>query len=370
MAPELESITMPRLALAPFRADADTGRILESLRKGLEIGTEPFLEFLGAQSLGPLWFDVLHRHGVLETAPKGFQDQLKHRRQHSAVLYLTQQHALKRIDGAFEVASVGYAVFKGVQVRELVYEDPSVRPASDIDILVARSQRDVAARTLVDLGFELYPCAENVSHEATFYDRGASVDLHWCIMRPGRSRVDVTEAFLARRRREGFFWGLDHSDTLFTLLVHPAFAKYVNSPDALLCRLVDLNLWVQNPNLDWDRTLSLLDQAGLKVAAWAVLHWASELMGPMGPPEIMKGLEPGPLRARYLRYWMEGNLPSRWRQYPLIIQIAFTLALHDAPSGAWKAILGWLLHKWRMGKEQKTLLDVVRLGRPGKQFDE
>ena len=33
----LESVTMHRLALAPFRADADTRIILESLRKALAV---------------------------------------------------------------------------------------------------------------------------------------------------------------------------------------------------------------------------------------------------------------------------------------------------------------------------------------------
>lgn len=350
---------MSRLALAPFRADADSSLVLESLRKALEIGEEPFLEILDTQALGPLWFDVLHRHGLFESAPMFLRHQLKQRRQIAAASYLAQQHALKRIDGALEAAAVRYAVFKGVQVRELVYDDPSLRPASDIDILIARTQRDLAARILVREGYQLYPCAENVSHEATFYDRKVSIDLHWSIMRPGRSRVDMTPAFLTRRRREGFFWGLDHTDALVTLLIHPAFTDYVSSPNAFLCRLVDLRRWLQVRDLNWEAILDRLDQAGLKTAAWALLSWAGFIFAPMAPAEIMQRLHPGPLRVSYLRYWVEQNLPSRWIQFPLFIQIAFTLALHDRPKDVGTAIWGWLLHKWKMGREQKTLLEAV-----------
>lgn len=364
----LESVVLHRLALAPFRADADAGVVRESLRQGLKAGEDRFLEFLGANGLDAPWYEVLKRHNLAATTPERVLAALKRTRQITAARYLAQRHALERIDAAFEAASVRYVVFKGVHVRELVYDDPSIRPASDVDILIARNQRDLAARILVRRGFTLHPDAEIVSHEASFHDRSVSIDLHWHILRPGRTRVDMTDAFLARRHRESFFWGLDPADTLFTLLVHPAFAKYVTSPYALLCRLVDLSRWLQSRNVDWDKTLVLLDQAGLKTAAWVVLYWASWLMGPVASPGILERLEPGRLRARYLRYWVERNLPSRWLRYPLLIQIAFTLALHDHPGDALAAIQGWLRHKRMMRDEQKTLLASLEnppLGYPG-----
>ncbi len=356
----LEALALHRLALAPFRADADADVVRESLGRGLKAGEDRFLEFLGKNGLDAPWHEVLKRHGLAATTPERVLIALKRARQVAAVRYLAQRYALERIDAAFGAASVRYAVFKGVHVRELVYDDPSLRPAGDVDILIARSQRDLAARTLVRQGFALHPDADIVSHEATFHDRDVSIDLHWHILRPGRTRVDMTDAFLARRHRESFFWGLDSADTLFTLLVHPAFAKYVTSPYALLCRLLDLSRWLQSRNVDWDKTLALLDQAGLKTAAWAVLFWASWLMGSVAPPNVLERLEPGRLRTRYLRYWLERNLPSRWLHYPLLIQIAFTLPLHDRPSDALAAIQGWLRHRWKMRNEQETLLAALQ----------
>lgn len=128
---------------------------------------------------------------------------------------------------------------------------------------------------------------------------------------------------------------------------------------------MDLSRWLRNRDVDWDKTLALLDHAGLKTAAWAVLGWTSWLMGPVAPFDILKSLEPGYLRARYLRYWVEQNLPTRWLHYPLLIQIAFTLALHDRPSDALTAIRGWLRHKWMMRDEQETLLAALADSLPG-----
>jgi hypothetical protein len=366
MVAHLESVTLHRLALAPFRADADACVIRESLRQALAMGENRFLEFLGENGLDALWHEALQRNDLAASAPEWFLAALKRARQLAAASYLAQRDALERIDAAFGAASVRYAAFKGVHVREWVYDDPALRPASDMDILIARNQRDLAARTLVRQGFELHPDAEIVSHEASFHDQNVSIDLHWHILRPGRTRTDVTDSLLARRRREGFFWGLDPTDALFTLLVHPAFAKYVSSPYALLCRLVDLSRWLRTRDVDWDKTLALLDHAGLKTAAWAVLGWASWLMGPVAPPDILERLEPGRLRARYLRYWVEQNLPSRWLRYPHLIQIAFTLALHDHPSDAMTAIRGWLRHKWKMRDEQETLLAALGDSLPGR----
>lgn len=328
------------------------------------MGENRFLEFLGENGLDALWYAALQRNDLAMSAPKEFLAVLKRARQLAAASYLVQRDALVRIDAAFGAASVQYAVFKGIHVRELVYDDPALRSASDIDILIARSQRDLAARTLIRQGFQLYPDAEIVSHEASFHDQNVSIDLHWHIMRPGRTRTDVTDSFLARRRWENFFWGLDHTDALFTLLVHPAFAKYVTSPYALLCRLVDLSRWLRTCDVDWDKTLTLLDCAGLKTAAWAVLRWTSWLMGPVAPPDILERLEPGRWRTRYLRYWVEQNLPSRWLRYPLLIQIAFTLALHDCPNDVMTAIQEWLHHKWKKRDEQEALLMVLEEPQP------
>lgn len=356
----MDLVALHRLALAPFRSDANLDRVLEALRQGLTIGENCFLELLGRHGLDALWYEVLKRHNLAGAVPASFLSALKQARRIAAVRYLAQRNAMERIDAAFGAVAVRYAVFKGVHVRELLYADPTLRPAEDIDILIARNQRDLAAKTLVLHGFQLHSDAEIVSHEASFHGHNVAVDLHWDILRPGRTRLVLTDFFLKRRRWEGYFWSLDPNDALFVLLVHPAFAKYVASPGASLCRVVDLSRWLQGREVDWEQVVALLDQAGLKTAAWAVLYRMRQLMGSGVPSEVVNRLQPGRGRMGYLRYWIERNLPSRCMAYPLLIQIAFTLFLHDRPAHALTAIRGWLHHKGMMQKEQKTLLAVLQ----------
>lgn len=351
---------LQRLALAPCAQKSDPCKILESLHQGLEQGKTRFLTLLMQQGLGELWYETLQHYGLTTSIAEDVIATLKQVRRKTAIHYLLQCEALRQIDRAFEAAGIHYAAFKGVQVRELIYADPSLRPADDIDILIAPRQRDLAAHILLQNGFQAYIDSENVSHEAYFLGHQVGVDLHWDLMRPGRTRIPLATTLLRRRCREAFFWGLNASDTLFILLVHPAFTKYVSSPNARLCRLADLHTWLSNRAVDWDPVLSLLDQSGLKTAAWLVLYRLSQLAGTTMPTELIGQLQPTRWRRGYLRYWLDHNLPSRWLNYPLLIQIAFTLFLHDQPSDALIAIQGWLRHRQLRHQEKRRFSAILQ----------
>ena len=72
-------------------------------------------------------------------------------------------------------------------------------------------------------------------------------------MRPGHTRIDMTEGLLARRQWSNGYWGLSDSDTVFLLLTHPAFVRYVCSPNMGLGRVADFLLWIQKRQVDWIR---------------------------------------------------------------------------------------------------------------------
>jgi hypothetical protein len=232
---------------------------------------------------------------------------------------------------------------KGAHVRECVYPDPALRPASDIDILIAGSDRRRAANVLLETGHTVHVEPTNVSHEATFSQGAVDIDLHWSILRPGRTRVDLTAELLARRQRTNGLWGLSDNDTLFLMLTHPAFAKYVCSPNMGLSRVADFLLWIQMRPVDWPAVLRLLQRSGLKTAAWAMLNWFRMLAPPDAPATLggwIETVRPGRLRAAYLRQWLLHDLPSRWLDRPLLIQFGFTLPLHDRPGDVLHALRG------------------------------
>jgi hypothetical protein len=331
-------------------------------------GGSLLLDLILAKDLGPLWHDRLQSNGLLESLPSATIEALRGAHIAAAMGYLAQRAALDRLDALFEAEGIAYVAIKGAHVRECVYSDPALRPASDIDILISPSDRRRAARALLDAGYSVHPALANVSHEATFSHHPVDIDLHWSILRPGRTRVDMTESLIERRQRTQRIWGLSDSDTLFLMLTHPAFAKYVCSPNMGLVRVADFLLWINGRPVDWPRVLELLDRAGLKTAAWTMLTWF-RMLAPVEVHATIDGwidsLRPRRLRAAYLDAWLARDLPSRWLGHPLLIQVGFTLPLHDRPGDALRALLGLYRSRRNRLRDVRLLLgdDLLSVGR-------
>ncbi len=322
-------------------------------------GGTPFLDFVLSQDLGPLWHHCLQSGGLLESLPPAMLDALRKARMAAAVGYLPQCEALKRVDALFTAQNIPYLVMKGVYVRECVYPDAALRPAGDIDILIAPQHRLCAARALQDGGYTIHVVANNLSHEATFSQGLVDVDLHWHMQRPGRTRSDMTEGFLARRQRVNGVWGLSDNDVLFMMLVHPAINKYVCSPNMGLGRVADFVLWIQKKEVDWPAVARLLEAEGVKTAAWTQLSWFRMLAQPETAKVLdvwLDTLRPGRWRAAYLRFWLRHDLPTRWLQRPFLIQAGFTLCMHDGLADVLHALRGRMQAKRNQLQDARLLL--------------
>jgi len=328
---------MHRLALLPLVAEQPQ-HVFERVGSAFPPAKEEqFLTFILQQGLGPLWHEALK-----ECEPPlfstNFRETLKAARLKDTARYLRQFHTIKKVDDLFRAESISYAVFKGAHIRELVYSVPAVRPACDIDILISKDDQETAIKALVSTGYTFRPLAENISHEATLTDGHVSIDLHWDIMRPGRTRKDMTDELLAARKEFAGYWGLNDEATLFIMLVHPVITKYLNSPNASLMRMVDLAYWVEERQPDWVKVYSLLKQTGLCTAAWTMLEWLKTVSGIDPPPSFMEKTDPGPFKSRYLRHWIRKDYSTRFFNNSTIIKVAFTLPLHDKVSDAMRAI--------------------------------
>lgn len=326
-----------RLALLPAASDAEPTACCAALLAG----GQSFLNLVLSQDLAPLWHHCLQSAGLLETLPRELGDALRSARMAAAAGYLRQRAALDELEALFAAQGIGYLVMKGVFVRECVQPDPALRPAADIDVLISPQDRRRAASALLGAGYSHHEEPSIISHEATFSRGQVDIDLHWHMMRTGHTRSDMTDGFLARRQRVNGVWGLADNDALFVMLTHPAFAKYVCSPMMGLGRVADFMLWLQRRKVDWPAVLQMLEVQGLKTAAWTILSWFQMLAQPEAANalnEWLAALRPGRLRAGYLRAWLTHDLPSRWLERPILIQLGFILPLHDRPADALRAV--------------------------------
>ncbi len=299
---------------------------------------EPFQRFLQQQGLAPMWDEMLHQSDTPHTFSTYFTDALRQVRRQSAGLYLAQKEALNSIKKILDPKNISHVVYKGAHHREQYYPEPSLRPALDIDVLVCDKDKFAAIKAFKQEGFDLLARAKDISHEVSLKKGAIAIDLHWDILRPGRTRKPISNALLKTRKDYGHYWGMSDEATLFVMLVHPVFAKYGTAPQARLMRLIDLKLLLEQTDIEWQEVLQLLATAGLKTAAWLTLKWLDKFTNAKPPQNIIAQLQPGVLKQKYLMYWLNKNLATYLLPYPSLIQIGLTLPAHDHLAGAAHAV--------------------------------
>lgn len=327
-----------RVALAPLLPGADGADLERACHKASALGEAEFAQFLSDQGLAPLWHHRIEQYPRRLPVSDEFLGLIHHRRLHATASYLSQRNSLTRVREILEGVGVDHVVTKGAHTRELYYDTPALRPAADIDVLVRLQDKLGAIRAFKSQGFEFHGLPENISHECSLIKGNTCIDLHWDILRPGRTRQPMTEELLEERIDYGSHWGLDTRGTLFMMLVHPVFTKYTTTPHATLVRIVDLALLLSMQSGPGAETRRLLGAAGVKTAAWITLHWLQMLTDGDSGAALESVLRPGRLRALWLRRWLSGDWSSTLQNYPEAIQFGFTLPAHDRWTDAVRAL--------------------------------
>jgi hypothetical protein len=303
----------------------------DELAGALDANGEVFARFIIDHGLGPLWHARTGREEFHES------------RMLAEALYLAQERALLEIGAALDAAAIGHVVIKGAAHRLLLYRNAALRACYDFDILVRKEDRLGAARTLVESGFVAAPNAQNISRALELSRSDVDVDLHWGLLREGRLRTDPVGAMLDRRRRIQGIWMQSAEDALFTLLVHPAFAKHLAGWNMGLHRVADLLLWLRDQAFEWPTVHAMLDANGVRAAAWATLRWAQLLAGEHAPevlPSMLYDLESGGMRRRWIDAWLRNDLPGRTSGSRWTRLLGFSVFLHDTAGDALRAARG------------------------------
>ncbi|MEH6587349.1 MAG: nucleotidyltransferase family protein [Halioglobus sp.] len=301
-------------------------------------GVDRFATFLNQNGLGCLFYKHLSEQASQIAELQATREKLRTVALTGAAKYLSQKRTLKKIHDVLEAAGIKYAVFKGAHVRESAYEQPWLRTAADIDVLVSNEDQSAAIVALSNSGMEYHHNPEVFSHEVTLTNSDTSVDLHWHIMRPGRTRIDMTDHLLENTELTHGYRGMNPTATLFVLLTHPAINKYVCSPDASLIKLVDLSLWMKHPDVDQDQLLTLINDAGLRTAAWSTLFLLQLLSNERDNKELVEEFQPGFLQRKYIQFWISRDLPTLLYNHRFLMRTAFSLSLHDNLSDMIRAV--------------------------------
>lgn len=133
--------------------------------------------------LSPLLYAHLRAAGV--SIPATVKRELRSRSMRHLVANKVRMRVLRDILSACDTAHIPVLVLKGAALAHIIYPDISLRPMSDLDLLVPASEAHRAQQTLADLGFELPPLSGSMPHhrhlaEVTLYVEGTpvTVEIH------------------------------------------------------------------------------------------------------------------------------------------------------------------------------------------------
>lgn len=311
----------------------------ESLLKALEaIDIEEFFSFLHYNRLEHLWREFL----LKIDPPEVFQPWLLNVRAQAlqlAAQQLKEDHTLRKIHEVFEAASIPYFIFKGANLRHIIYQNKTTRSSCDIDIFVPEEKKLDAVKCLSKEGYKLFAEDQNVSFEVSMVKNNISIDLHWYFLRQGRTRMDMSNYLFANREQFSTgLWGLNHSASLYVMLVHPVFSKHLASPSSMLIHMVDLWRLLEHEKTDLQGTFNMLDQSGMKTAAWCSLYLLNKLTGLEKPTRLAEQIQPGKLRRKYIEYWINNDLIRYFFTSSLPFRNLFSLTLQDQPRDVIRAV--------------------------------
>jgi hypothetical protein len=296
-----------------------------------------FGRFLTRHHLQTLWLDLLGAGGN----PSRFatlEQTLREGAKMWAALELSQRNVMHQAHSLLETAGIPYFFAKGVHLQQVLYDRPSQRASSDIDIFIRRSDRRVALRGFLQSGFDARPLADTISHELRLRRHNSDVDLHWDLFRPGRANPQIMDWLFGRRERFGEYWGLDATASLLVMLVHPAITKYLLSPASMLIHLVDQVRLMRGGRVDWAELTDGLTRSDTRTAAWSSLYVLRLLTGTEAPQEFERSLRPGRLTRWYLRQWIDRAWITRWFERRRLVAGLFSLALQDSWADRLRAV--------------------------------
>jgi hypothetical protein len=310
------------------------------------LAPEDLVQALASDQIDQLFLHAVDSIDLASRLPPRLVELLRARRASVAVSMIRQDHALEEASALLDAHGVEHIAFKGALVRHLLYPKPHLRPAVDVDLLIAPAATQAVVRLLGQQGYVSGLAAHSDTHELSLSRRGVSLDIHWSLLRPGRMRQDITSEILTNRIRRGNLWSPSDTHLTVAMLVHPAITDHVTGR---LISVVDLDRWLRQCAVRWDEVIGVLTRIGLRTAAWAMLRWTTSLFATPVPVDVMRALAPSLWRQRYIEAWLARHPAQLFTRRPNLVRAGFSLALQDHARDAVRAL-------WRLARKERLAL--------------
>jgi len=277
----------------------------EIRRPGTVIDWSQVCELGDKHCLLPILHETLHHMGLLKNGylPKEMVSRLEKGRQVWLLRNLLSIKELERISEAVTEEKIPVLVIKGPVLAELVYRDISLRPFSDLDIVVHPRHRGTIGDLLRKLGYRYMPSAglPEDSYQAAIIDGGPKWNALWldvhhdisALMRLRGRRYDIRDMWRASAPyKSPLVRRLCWEDFLCHLATHASLDSY--SRFVLLC---DIDRLLRIPGfIDWPKALDRAARCRCTVDLWLALDLAKSMLGTEIPKAVSDVLAVGHLR--------------------------------------------------------------------------
>lgn len=250
-------------------------------------------------------------------------EQLFRARRHTAIRNLRLRYELGKVIEALRQTGIPALALKGIVLAHTIYPDLSLRPMSDLDLLVPPGKREKALEVLQELGFEYPEIGMNRDHcwrlgpEQEFAlglwlrDSRILVEVH--------SQLECSEPVLPIPIQE--FWSrsvavdlnglavrtLSPEDSLFHLCLHQSRSHLFEKG---LLPLIDVGLLIDShKEWHWSRIAAESIRCGCAAWMYLTLRTARDLTGASVPDTFLQML-PRPAELRRLLCLAEDQILS------------------------------------------------------------
>jgi len=283
----------PELQLMLAGASGDTGKTQDALQEPVD--WELFLRLTMYHQVYPLVYKTLGQlNNVL--VPDRIMLSLSTECKENTLRALNMTGETIRMVGRLEGHNARVVVLKGVPLAWRLYGDITVRPSSDIDILVSPDEVELASeiiekegysRTLPGLGLtprqrEIYTQTHSHPHHLAFWhkERNILLEMHWDLGHFGQVVLPMpTDASIKSIQVVGSpLPVLAEEEWLLYLILHGASHAWFR-----LRWLVDIGKYMQR-EIDWEKVESLAKDLGMQSIFHHGLILANRLLEVPLPP--------------------------------------------------------------------------------------
>ena len=307
---------MTRAATAPFPPELSALVVLLRQARGRAVSEEA-REALSKVGDWPWFVSLACQHGILsalppdlfsaspdalgQAMPETARASLSEKRRRQTFRALHQIAALRRLAGIMSKADIPVLAFKGPLLSQALFNDPTHRAGTDLDVLVGDTHVPAADRCLRANGYQRILPARPLSPlqtrlfmardcAMTYMRDGVSIDLHWRLFE-NPHLLDVPFEQLRAGSRDQSAAGAplhhpDGPDLLLYLALHAAKHQWLS-----LKWLEDSAAFVEtHPPEVLEHAIARARRSGVAPALLATLDLAERLVGgPAAPPSTDAG---------------------------------------------------------------------------------